>query len=66
MSYPRHMIADNSTGIANLFAKFFSDAFSDTNHLINPSLLFYNNINLNSSFNLNTITLIELDVYNMI
>lgn len=59
-------VVNNGTDIVNLFAKYFSDAYSIVNYPLNSSSLNTDNINLNSNSNINSISFTEIDVLNLI
>lgn len=52
--------------IVELFGKYFSDAYCNSSQPSNLPSLISDNSKLNSTLNLNCITLTELDVFNMI
>jgi hypothetical protein len=55
-------VVNNGTDIVNVFAKYFSNSYSNVQQPPNSSLLNINKINLNSDINLNSIAFTELDV----
>ncbi|KAL4107986.1 hypothetical protein QTP88_018251 [Uroleucon formosanum] len=59
-------VVDNGTDIVNVFAKYFSDSYSNIQHPPNSSSLNINKINLNSDINLNSISFTELDLTHLL
>lgn len=62
-------VVDNGNDIVNLFAKYFFEAFSNTQQPLNYPPINIDNIdskNTNSTLHINSLTLTELDVLNMI
>jgi hypothetical protein len=59
-------VVNNGIDIVNVFAKYFSNSYSNVQQPPNSSLLIINKINLNSDINLNSISCTELDVFNLI
>lgn len=62
-------VADSGSDVVNLFAKYFFEAFSNTQQPLNYSPINIDNIdnkNITSTLHINSLTLTELDVLNMI